>query len=304
MRFSLDNRRIFCYNETEKNGSSDPKKERCVMVKILRTELDLGLERPIKILHITDTHITESNDEDDQRMKDLIEMRRKTFIKEGNYAPRTPQEYLVEAFELAEAEGAYPVLTGDIMDLNSAGSRVALHECLDGRDFLYTAGTHEFQRSSCTPKCCPLEEPDTYYEDTRAALQAEFPWNWDSDSRVIGGINLVTLDNSQGFFTEDAYGKLQCEIEKGLPMILFMHVPLTCETLKRVPHVAPYEFYRFSQEEYEISRKTVDLIESCPMVKATFAGHWHCESLYPDHQPPTFVTPGTYAGIVRLIEIK
>lgn len=274
------------------------------MVEILHTELNLGLEKPVKILHITDTHITESNDDDDQSMKDLIEMRRKTFIKEGNYAPRTPQEYLTEAFELAEKEGAYPVLTGDIIDLNSAGGRAALHQCLDGRDFLYTTGTHEYQRSSCTPKCCPLEEPDSYYEDTRAALTEEFGWKWDSDSRVVGGVNLVTADNSQGFFTADAYQKLEKEIEKGLPMILFMHVPLTCDTLKRLPHNPPYEFYRFSEEEYQISRKMVDRIESCPLIKATFAGHWHCNSLYPNHTPPTYVTPGTYAGIVRMIEIK
>lgn len=273
------------------------------MVEIIRTTLNLGLEKPVKVLQITDTHITESNENDDQRMKDLIEMRRETFVKEGKYAPRKPQEYLVKAFELAEAEGAFPVLTGDIMDLNSAGGREVLHACLDGRDFLHTAGTHEFQRSSCTPRCCPLEEPGFYYEETRAALQAEFPWNWDSDNRVIGGVNLVTLDNSQDFFTAGAYAKLQAEIERGLPMILFMHVPITCDTLKRLPHVPPMEDYRFSQEDYEISRKTVELIESCPLVKAVFAGHWHCRSEYPDNQPPSFVTPGTYAGIVRMIEI-
>ena len=275
------------------------------MVNVLHTVVEIGLEKPVKVLHITDTHITESNEKDDQRMKDLIEMRRDTFVKEGKYAPRTPQEYLIEAFEIAEKEGAFPVLTGDITDLNSAGGRAVLHECMDGRkDFLYTAGTHEFQRSSCTPKCCPLEEPGTYYEDTRAALQAEFPWNWDSDCRIVGGVNMVTLDNSQGFFTADAYAKLQEEIKKGLPMVLYMHVPLTCDTLKRTPGCPVYEFYRFSQEEYEISRKTVELIESTPLIKATFAGHWHCNSQYPDHQPPTYVTPGTYAGIVRLIEIR
>ena len=274
------------------------------MVEILRTELNIGLNAPVKILHITDTHITESNEEDDQRMKDLIEMRRKTFIKEGNYAPKTPQEYLTEAFELAEAEGAFPVLTGDILDLNSAGGREVLHQCLDGRDCLYTTGTHEYQRSSCTPRCCPLEEPGTYYEDTRAALVSEFGFCWDSDSRVVGGVNLVTLDNSQGFFTADALAKLEEEIKKGLPMVLFMHVPFTCETLERVPHEPPYEDYRFSEEEYAISRKTVETIKGCPLVKAIFAGHWHCNSLYPDNTPPSFVTPGTYAGKVRLIELR
>ena len=175
------------------------------MVDVLKTVLEIGLEKPVKVLHITDTHITESNENDDQRMKDLIEMRRRTFEKEGGHPPKKPQEYLTEAFDLAEAEGAFPVLTGDIMDLDSAGCRKVLHECLDGKDFLFTAGTHEFQRSSCTPRCCPLEEEGTYYEDTREALKKEFLWNWDSDSRVIGGVDLVTLDDSQGFFTLGAY---------------------------------------------------------------------------------------------------
>ena len=273
-------------------------------MKIINTVLEIGLEKPVKVLQITDTHITESNEYDDQRMKDLIEMRRETFIKEGNFPACTPQQYLTKAFEFAKKQGAFPVLTGDIIDLNSFGSRAALHHCLDGKDFLYTAGTHEMQRSSCTPLCCPLEEPGSYYEDTKAALEKEFPWKWDSDNRVIGGVNLVTLDNSQGFFQKDALEKLQAEIKRGLPIVLFMHVPLTCETLRWVPEKPPYEHYRYSWEEYEISRKTVEIIESEPLIKASFAGHWHSEAQYPDHQPPTWVTPGTYGGYVRMIEIR
>ena len=68
------------------------------MVNVLKTVLEIGLEKPVKILQITDAHITESNDDDNQVMKDLIEMRRDTFVKEGKYAPRKPQEYVIKAF--------------------------------------------------------------------------------------------------------------------------------------------------------------------------------------------------------------
>lgn len=274
------------------------------MLKILDTVVEIGLEEPVKVLHITDAHITESDEGDDSRMKELIETRRRTFFKEGGCPDAKPQDYLAEALELAEREGAFPVLTGDIMDLNSSGNRAVLHKLLDGRDFLFTAGTHEMQRSSCTPRCCPLEEPGTYYEDTRAALQREFLWNWDSDSRVVGGVDLVTLDDSQGFFTLDSYNKLRAELEKGLPLALFMHVPINCETLGFLPHEPPYEYYRFSREEYEISRRTVDLIRSHHLVKATFAGHWHTDSAFPDLVPPTWVTPGTFSGAARMIEFR
>ena len=273
------------------------------MVKILRTVLQLGLEKPVKVLHITDTHITESDREDDQRMKELIEMRRMTFVEEGNYAPLKPQEYLEEAFALAQKEGALPILTGDIQDLNSSGNRKELHKVLDGRDFLYTTGTHEFQRSSCTPRCCPLEEPEGYYETTRQSLMREFsPWaRWDFDNRVIGGINLITVDDSQGYFTEVTFEKLKKEAEKELPIILFMHVPVTCSTLLR----GPYKESCLTEEAFQISLEALEYIRTNPLIKASFGGHLHCErEEVLDSGHISYVTPGTYAGICRMIEIR
>ena len=58
------------------------KREVRFMVEIIRTTLNVGLEKPVKVLQIPDTHITESNENDDQRMKDLIEMLRNFFTKD------------------------------------------------------------------------------------------------------------------------------------------------------------------------------------------------------------------------------
>lgn len=271
------------------------------MEQILKTVIDIGLNKTVKVLHITDAHLVDGDENDKGYLIDLLKMRKETFIKEGKYPPKTQNEYLVEAFELAENEGAYPVLTGDIMDLNTSGNRREMHRICDGREYMFTAGTHEFQRSSCTPKCCPLEEPFPYYRDTRNALMAEFPqWKLDSDSRVIGGVNLITVDNSQGFFTEPTFESLKREAEKGLPMVLFMHIPLNDERLRRPPQ----EGFLMSREEFDISEETLSFIKSCPLIKATFAGHWHCDSRYPDMTPPSYVTPGLFSGICRMIEIK
>ena len=271
------------------------------MEQILKTVVNAGLVKTVKVLHITDAHLVDGDENDTGYLVDLLKMRKDTFIKEGKHAPKTQNEYLEEAFVIAEKEGAYPILTGDIMDLNTSGNRKEMHRICDGKEYMLTAGTHEFQRSSCTPKCCPLEEPFPYYRDTRNALMTEFPqWKLDFDNRIINGVNLIAVDNSQGFFTEQTYEGMKKEAEKALPMVLFMHIPLNDERL----HRPPTEGFLMSEEEFEISEKAFEFIKSCPLIKATFSGHWHCESNYPDHTPPTYVTPGLFAGICRIIEIK
>ncbi len=267
------------------------------MKEILCTTVEIGLNKPIKVLQITDVHITESNENDSDAVRSLTEGRRETFYGLGRPRDCLPQEFLKEAFSLAEAQDAFPVLTGDIMDMDTAANREEMHHCLGGKDFLYTAGTHEFQTIHWLE---PLDEAGNYYNTIRKEMMREFG-NWDFDHRILGGVNLITMDNSQDFFTEDSYLKLQGEIRRGLPIVLFMHVPLNCPTLRRSAEECNN---RFSQFQYEVNLKTIDLIQSCPLIKAVFAGHWHCNREFPEHQPPVYVTPGAFSGVVRMIEIR
>lgn len=263
------------------------------MEKILHTVVEIGLEKPFKVLHITDTHITESNEDDSEKMQALMKRRKEVFLKLGRTPDKEPQEHLKEALALADAEGAYPVLTGDLMDANAHGSRIILEEILKGRDYLYTAGSHEGQTTNWLE---PMEEADPYYKEFCDYYATRFG-TWFFDHKIINGVNLVTMDDAPNFFTEDSYLRLQGEINRGLPIVLFMHNPLNCTSLQKQ---WPY----CSDEAYEISRKTVALIESCPLIKAVFAGHWHTNDEYPDHRPPVYVTGGTFTGTVRMIEIQ
>ena len=180
--------------------------------------------------------------------------------------------------------------------MDTEGNRRVLTKSLAGKDFIYTAGTHEFQIGPIDA----LAQPGTYYEECKARIEREAGVSFASASRVIGGVNLITLDNSQDFFPLAAREMLLKEIERGLPIILFTHVPINCQTLK-VPRPA---HYRFTEEEFRIHLETLELITSCPLIKANFAGHWHSRDDFPDRTPPVYVTPGTYAGIVRLIEFR
>ena len=60
-----------------------------------------------------------------------------------------------------------------------------------------------------------------------------------------------------------------------------------------------------TEEQFQISMETLEYIRTNPLIKASFAGHLHCEKeevLPSGHK--IHVTPGTYAGICRMIEIR
>ena len=64
------------------------------MEQILHTVFNLGIEKPFKILHITDVHLTEANEQDTPEHHELMEIRRETFHKEGSCPPCTPRNTL------------------------------------------------------------------------------------------------------------------------------------------------------------------------------------------------------------------
>ena len=45
------------------------------MIDLLKTTINLGLEKPVKILHITDIHLTYSNSEDSEFHQEFMKRR-------------------------------------------------------------------------------------------------------------------------------------------------------------------------------------------------------------------------------------
>ena len=269
------------------------------MEQIIHTVLHAGLERPVRLLQITDVHLTQVDPADPLEQQEHMIKRREVFRKEGGFPPQTPNEYLEEAFVLAEEQNAFPVVTGDVMDVNCKGNRDEFHRICDGKDFLFCPGSHEFA------DFCRAPRPDypERYPVARAQVEAAFPeLKFTFDSRVIGGVNVITMDNSRDYFPAEVLEGLQKEAEKGLPMVLFMHDPLIDYNLLRIRPIDP--IVRRTPEEYLISDSVIGFIGRCPLVLGTFAGHWHGET---ERTAPcgakVYVTPGLFKGICRLIEI-
>ncbi len=270
------------------------------MEQIIQTVLETGLEKPVRILHATDVHLVEYAAEDPVEQQEHMIARREVFRKEANFPPHTQNEYFEEAFRMAEEQDALMVVTGDVMDINCKGNWKEFHRIADGHDFMFTPGSHEFAKFCRTPK----EDFPAYYAQARPQVEAAFPnIKFRFDSRVVGGLNVVTIDNSEDYFREQEFEALKKEAEKGLPMVLFMHEPLHDHGLLRI--ATPNPVLRRTAEEYRINDEMISFIGRCPLILATFAGHWHgqTEAVAP-FGAKVYVTPGLFKGIVRMIEVR
>lgn len=260
-----------------------------------KISLDIGLDKPVKILHLTDVHISLADDEDGDSMKRHAEGRRKVFTDESCSYPVSPEDLLREAMEYGRGFDA-TVITGDVMDFVSHAVRVETGRILEPYDYLFCAGNHEF---------CPrvgTKDSFDYREQISDLVQAEFHGNMIFDSRVCGGVNLISMDNSFYVWTEEQFEKLRSEIDKGYPCLLFCHVPLLDPFLNHDPS---HENLKVDDETAKRTRDITKFIIDSPAIKAVFAGHYHNTALQElPGGKPCYILGGLFKGIVGEITVN
>ena len=266
------------------------------MKNITKTTLNIGLKAPVKILHITDVHLTKAGGEDCERYHELMEIRKRTFSVDGCNATA---EYFAEAITMAEEKGWLLVNTGDAIDLYIRGCLEEYHKIADGHDMMFTPGGHEHQRDFIRT----MEEPDEYYKGVRRKLANDLKeYDLDLTSRVIHGLNIVCADNSLDYFNVSTVEKFKKEIEKGIPMLVFMHDPIWDPLLLKTEPYHPN--IKLTSEDYKASHEMIDLLLHHPLVVATFAGHDHVDQSVMIDGKTHYCTAGLFKGICRYIEVK
>ena len=269
------------------------------MQNILHTVIEIGLKKPVKLLQITDVHLTYFREDDLPEHKKLLPKRVNAFHKVREYPPRTTEEYLTKALDLAKELDALPILTGDIMDLPTRGNIEVFRRVIAGRDLMFTPGGHEYQRVFVRT----MEEPDDYAAKSHAKLAEEFPeFDLDFDSRVIGGVNIITANNALDYYNAYTVRRFEEELERGLPIIVFSHDPIQDKLLNLNEPYHPN--IRLTPEDYAVSARMREAILHDPRVVTTFAGHWHKQCDEEVEGKMHYVTPGLFFGICRLIEIR
>ena len=274
-------------------------------LNVMHSELNLGLEKPIRFLHVTDTHITRGDPSGRKRREEIF----------NKYYENCAEDFFLQAIAYAK-ENDMPVLhTGDMIDFLSQPNFDFLDEHFRDLDYMYAAGNHDFCHWVGRAR-----EDYSYKWENMKQIAPHIQSNLYFDSRVIGGVNFVTLDDSYYLISDAQTEMLKAEVAKGYPIVLAMHVPLYTEALASLimqknpcayvvgapdELLATYpEDRRLQQTPDEPTRRAVEYIRNEPLIKAIVAGHTHLNLEEEIGGKMQYVTDGSYEGDVREFIIR
>ena len=279
--------------------------------------LNIGLSRPLRFLHITDSHLTVADERDDMRKRELAATRTRDF-HDVMHEPGEALARLEEAITYAREHCDLLVHTGDVIDFVSHPNFERLRHLPHATDTIFAAGNHEFSIYIGEAK-----EDDAYKARHFKAVQNCSPNDIDFCARIVHGVNLVNVDNSYFEFKPRHLLRLKEEVSRGLPILLFMHIPIHTMELyhemmvvrrREAAHLVgtPEELLqRYSPERQEQQRPTsatlefIDYVKQQPLIKAVFCGHMHFpfqSRLTPDL--PQFVAGPTFDNFAAIVEIS
>lgn len=266
------------------------------MVQITQTHIHVGLSAPVRILHITDVHLTETDSQDTQEHHQLEATRKAHFAQDCPSV--TTNQHFEEAIRLSQEQNMLLVNTGDAIDIHTHGNIAELRRIIQGHDMMFTPGGHEHQRV-CRRT---MEEEYPYWETVRPQLQQELPeFDLDFSSRIINGLNIVCADNSLDYYSPATLARFKQELERGLPILVFSHDPIWDGMLQ---HKVPYHpNVRLTPADYEASHEMMDLLLHHPLVIATIGGHGHRDEQREIDGKLHYMSDGLFRGACRSILI-
>ena len=278
------------------------------MLDLVKSRIEIGLDKPVKLLHVTDTHITHWDERND-------ELKRKYCGPEDN-AERIRKNFL-ETIEYCNENCDMMAHTGDLINVLTYKSLEVVRDCFaTSKNFLAIAGNHEYSQF-----CGESWEDLAYKMNSYPLVRRTLGFDLFFASKQVGGVNVVGVDNGYYHVEPWQLWRLQREAKKGLPIILMMHVPLFEESLfQRVmanskiaylmgcdeAHLAQFndEFREVQQRPNDDDLRFIDYVYSEPLIKCVLAGHVHFnhESKLPGGITQ-FVTGLGVDGVAREIEL-
>lgn len=276
-------------------------------MQLIKSTVSIGLDRPVRLLHVTDTHLGLADERDDERKRALAK----------RLSSPEKEQYLYEQIAYAKENCDLLVHTGDLMDFVSHANVEKARQIVADDRFFFIAGNHDYSQY-----VGEAWEDNAYRMNSYMQMGYGLGVPMFFNSRVVGGVNIVGIDNSYYLFADWQIWRLQKEAEKGLPIILAFHDPLFEESLFQYhrqvssesctylvgcdeEHLLLYNEFRAVQQRPDApTLRMIDYITHEPLIKAILAGHLHF-SYESDVVPglPQFVTGGGYDGIAREVTL-
>lgn len=279
-------------------------------MEILKTELNIGLETTVRILQVSDSHMSACDERDSAKALEKSAKKTRGFLDLSGGIKQ--EDNFLEALKLSEDCDAL-VFTGDVIDCPSDANIEFLESTLEGRKYLYTFGNHDYY--TYDSDCGKAEDRDSFLDQFLRFI----PGDPTMDSMEVGGLNLVALDDSLAQFSEMQLAFLKAELEKGLPTLLFLHLPFYSDSFadeswkwwESVMSVgAPLEVLeKYGETDpkmkaSETTKAVMKLIEESSCVKAIFASHLHFKDETEVLGKPQFINEPCFMGSVREIIVK
>ncbi len=275
-----------------------------------------GLERDLKILHLTDSHMAEGDDRDPEAADRVVQLRE-------SFQQRTPEGVSArEVFDQALKRGAAQevdaaVLTGDITHLPTFAAIEIIEQGLQelSAPSLYTLGNHDWHFSH-------LEWSEATRHEYYPRFHGLTGGSPSHQVLEVGGVRLITLDNSTYQVSVEQVAFLARELAVGQPCLLFIHIPMWVESLTpavvemwKAPIVmAPASGWTDEsrarwEKVLEPSPSTRECIEllttgSSENLAGIFCGHVHFSHIdeYREGRRQYVTAPG-FSGASRLIQL-
>ena len=245
-----------------------------------------GLTRPVRMLHLTDTHLRFYDERDGERFQGCVEYTKRIeeYHRERGTEP-DPEKPFRQSMALAATQDLdLLALPGDIIHFPSPASVEFVIEQITqlGVPAIYTSGNHDVHYTA--------EPVNAEIRLTRlAALQPLHNGDPDCNARDIGGIRFVSVDNSVPQLSRKQVDFVKAQLQQGQPTVLLFHWPLSLPTLRDAviemlgspPMMGDPDWSTQSRVAWQVSEDTpetlefVEAVTTAPNVVAVFCGHVH-----------------------------
>ena len=276
-------------------------------------EIEVGAKKAFRALHFSDSHLNFMS-----AAEQVNEGAKRAF---ANRVPVFPQSLVnfQATVDYARRNNLAMLHTGDLVDYESeANYAIAGRTLGDMADFHFAIGNHEYWN----PKGGKSRD------EIRERVHKAFPSDLLVSSRIMNGVNFVAFDDANNNVAAEVCRRVKAEFEKGLPVVLMMHVPFytprtfawSFDTLGCGPRCGTADItgvpadivrakYRPNQIDYNLPREpTLELmafLKEQRLLKAILCGHMH--SAFRDRFSETaeqYVVGGNFKGEAYEIVFK
>ncbi len=275
-----------------------------------------GLERELTILHLTDSHMTLVDDRDPEAVPYSKSRGPDLFF---NHTPNGEPTHDVfdrtirDAREMGVDAG---VLTGDIIDFPAWAGIEHVERGMKalGAPALFTAGNHDWHFQH-------MEWSDAVRQEYYPRLHALTNGTPSCQSMELGGVRLITLDNSTYQISPEQLAFLRAELATGQPCLLFIHIPIWIASLAPdvmktwgapIVMASPNGWTAETRKRWQVEGTDPSTLEAYELLTqgesenlaGIFCGHVHFDhaDTYREGRVQYVTTPG-YSGGYRIIEL-